>query len=101
MRDLAGLLKLLNLNTLIFKLIDQYEEVLIRIYLLNYEVQEEDQLTLKTKTKNVFHGVMLDMLILQKNIQKELKKLTQKLLKNLIMMRLSFLYKKKILTRLK
>ena len=99
MRDLAGLLKLLNLNTLIFKLIDQYEEVLIRIYLLNYEVQEEDQLTLKTKTKNVFHGVMLDMLILQKNIQKELNKLTKK--KNLIIINFSFLYKKKILTRLK
>ena len=99
MRDLAGLLKLLNLNTLIFKLIDQYEEVLIRIYLLNYEVQEEDQLTLKTKTKNVFHGVMLDMLILQKNIQKELNKLTKK--KNLIIINFSFLYNKKILTRLK
>ena len=99
MRDLAGLLKLLNLNTLIFKLIDQYEEVLIRIYLLNYEVQEEDQLTLKTKTKNVFHGVMLDMLILQKNIQKELNKKKKK--KNLIIINFSFLYNKKILTRLK
>ena len=28
---------------------------------------------LKTKIKNVFYGVMLDILILQKNIQKELK----------------------------
>ena len=28
--------------------------------------------------KNVFYGVMLDILILQKNIQKELKKLTKK-----------------------
>ena len=99
MKDLAGLLKLLNLNTLIFKLIDHYQEVLIRIYLLNYEVQEEDQLTLKTKTKNVFHGVMLDMLILQKNIQKELNKL--KKTKNLIIINFRFLYKKKILTRLK
>ena len=35
------------------------------------------------------------------NIQKEFKKMTKKLLKNLIMMELSFLYKKKILTRLK
>ena len=53
------------------------------------------------KIKNDFYGVMLDILILQKNIQKELEKLTNKLLKNLIMMELSFLYKKKILTRSK
>ena len=44
---------------------------------------------------------MLGILILHKNIQKEfLKKLTKKLLKSLIMMKLSFLYKKKILTKL-
>ena len=36
-----------------------------------------------------------------KSIQKELKKLTKKLLKNLIMMELSFLCKQKILERLK
>ena len=58
-------------------------------------------INIKNKDKKCFYSVMLDILILQKNIQKELKKLTQKLLKNLIMMRLSFLYKKKILTRLK
>ena len=50
-------------------------------------------------TKSAFYGVMLDILILQKNIQKELKKLTKKLLKNLIMMELGFPCKKKILTR--
>ena len=50
---------------------------------------------------HVFYGVILDILILQKNIQKELKKLTKKLLKNLIMMELSFQCKKKILTKLK
>ena len=57
--------------------------------------------TSKTKNKNIFYGVMLGILILQKNIQKELKKLTKKLLKNLIMMELSFPCKKKILARLK
>ena len=51
--------------------------------------------------KNVFYGVKLDILIFSINIQRELKKLTKKLLKNLIMMELSFLYKKKILTKLK
>ena len=55
----------------------------------------------KQKIKNVFYCVMLGILILQKNIQKELKKPTKKLLKNVIMMRLSFLFKKKILARLK
>ena len=48
---------------------------------------------------NVFYDVMLDILIFQINIQKEYKKMTKKLLKNLIMMELS--YKKKILTKLK
>ena len=47
------------------------------------------------------HIVMLDILILQNNIQKELKKPTKKLLKNLIMMKLSFQCKKKILAKLK
>ena len=38
---------------------------------------------------------MLDILIFQTTIQKELKQLTKKVLKNLIMMKLSFLQKKK------
>ena len=38
---------------------------------------------------------MLDRLIFQTTIQKELKQLTKKMLKNLIMMKLSFLQKKK------
>ena len=58
-------------------------------------------INIKNKDKNVFYGVMFDILTFQKSIQKELKKLTKKLLKSLIMMELSFLYKKKILTRLK
>ena len=48
-------------------------------------------INIKNKDKNVFCGVMLDMLILQTNIQKELTQLTNKLPKNLIMMKLSFL----------
>ena len=43
--------------------------------------EKEKDLTSKTKIKNVFYGVMLDILILQKNIQKEFKKLMKKLLK--------------------
>ena len=57
--------------------------------------------TSKTKMKNVFYAVMLDIIILSKNIQKEFKKLTKNLLKNLIMMELSFHCKKKISTKLK
>ena len=44
---------------------------------------------------------MLDILIFQINIQKEVKQMTKKLLKNLIIMGLSFLYKKNILPKLK
>ena len=58
-------------------------------------------INIKNKDQNVFYGVMLDILILQKNIQKELKKLTKKLLNRLIMMKLSFLCKKKKLRILK
>ena len=48
--DLAGLLNLLNLNTLIFQLIDHYQEVLIWIYLLNYQVQ----VNMKNKDEKCF-----------------------------------------------
>ena len=58
-------------------------------------------INIKNKDKKHFYGVMLDLLILQEKIQKELEKLTKKLLKNLIMMELSFQCKKKILTTLK
>ena len=61
----------------------------------------KELINIKNKDKKCFHGVTLDILILQKNIHKEFKKLTKKLLKDLIMIKLSFLYKKKILTRLK
>ena len=75
-------------------------------------------INIKNKIKNVFYGVMLGIVILQKNIKKELRKkvknllsilLIQKklhkkiksLLVILIMMELSFPCKKKILARLK
>ena len=35
--DLAGMLNQLNLNTLIFQLIDHYQEVFILIYLLKFK----------------------------------------------------------------
>ena len=41
-KDLAGMLNQLSLNTLTFRIIDHYEEVLIWTYLLNLEVQEKD-----------------------------------------------------------
>ena len=58
-------------------------------------------INIKHKDQKYFYGVMLGILIFQKNIQKEFKKPKKKLLKNLIMMELSFLFKKKILARLK
>ena len=56
---------------------------------------------IKNKDQKCIYGVMLDILILQKSIQKELKKLTKKLLRNFVMMELSFPRKKKILARLR
>ena len=38
-------------------------------------------INIKNKDQKCFYGFMLEILILQKNIQKELKKLTRKLLK--------------------
>ena len=55
----------------------------------------------KQGSKMFFYGAMLGMLILQKNIQKEFKNPTKKLLKNLIIVQLNLLIKKKILARLK
>ena len=61
MKDLAGLLNQLSLNTLKSQLIDHYQEVLIWTYLLNYKVQEKDLSTSKTRIKIVFYAVMLDI----------------------------------------
>ena len=91
MKDLVGLLNQLSYNTLIFQLKDPYQEVLIQTCLLNQNVQEKEYSTPKIKIKIFFDGVFLDILILQKNTKEEFKKLTKKLLKNLIMMELSFL----------
>ena len=57
-------------------------------------------INVKNKDQRCFYGVMLGILILQKIIYKEFKKLTKKLRKNLIMIKLSFLFTKKILAKL-
>ena len=53
-------------------------------------------INIKNKDQKIFYGAMLGILILQKKIRKELKQPTKKFLQNLIMMKLSFLLKKKI-----
>ena len=62
-------------NILTFPLIGPYQEAVIWTYLLRSPKKYQSKL--KTKTKNIFYGVMLDILILQKSIQKELKRLTK------------------------
>ena len=52
MKDLAGLLNQLSLNTLKFQLINHYQEVLIWTYLLNYKVQ--GLINIKNKDQNCF-----------------------------------------------
>ena len=61
----------------------------------------KELINIKKKIRNVFYGVMLDILILLKIIQEKFKKLIKDFLVVLIMMELSFLCKKKILARLK
>ena len=56
-------------------------------------------ISIKNKDQKCFYGAMLEILILQKINQKEFKKLTKKMLKNLIVMELSFQCKKNILAR--
>ena len=56
-------------------------------------------INIKNKDQKNFYGAMLGILILQKKIRKELKQPTKKFLQNLIMMKLSFLLKKKILAK--
>ena len=58
-------------------------------------------INIKNEDEKYFLWCHVRHLILQKNIQKEFKKLTKKLLKNVIMMELSFACKKKILAKLK
>ena len=55
-------------------------------------------INIKNKDKKCFYGVMLDILILQMNIQKELKKTDKKIAEKLDYHKISF--KKKILARL-
>ena len=58
-------------------------------------------ISIKNKDQKRFLWCHVRHINLQKNIRKKFKKLTKKLLKKLIMMELSFLYKKRILTKLK
>ena len=58
-------------------------------------------ISIKNKDQKCFLWCHVRHINLQKNIRKKFKKLTKKLLKKLIMMELSFLYKKRILTKLK
>ena len=114
MKDLAGLLNQLSLNASIFPLRDHYQEVLTYPYRSKKRINQHQ----KQRSKMFFYGVVFGILILQKNIQKEFKKLIKNLLRILliqktlemkiksllvilIMMKLSFPCKKKILARLK
>ena len=71
------MLNQLSLNTLIFQLIDHCQEVLD----IPVEVRSPRKglINIKNKDQKCFYGVMLDILILQKNIQKELKKIDKEI----------------------
>ena len=58
-------------------------------------------INIKKNEQKHFYGVMLGILIPEKNNLEELKQPTKKLLKNLIIMKLRFLCKKNVLARLR
>ena len=73
------------------QLIDHYKD---RPYVdlpIESKYPRKGLINIYNKDRKVLYVNMLDILILQKNTQEEQKKLTKNVLKNLIMMELSFL----------
>ena len=64
MKDLAGLLNQLSLNTLIFQVIDHYQEVFFIDLPVESKIPRKGLINIKNYDKNVFYGAMLDILIL-------------------------------------
>ena len=75
MKDLAGLLNLWSLNTITFRLLSGNSYMNLPV-LLKRPIK--GLIKSKNKHRKCFYGVMLDILILQKSIQKELKKTDKK-----------------------
>ena len=68
---------------------------------LPVELRSPRIINIKNKDKKYFSWCHVRHIKLSNKHPERIKKLTKKLLKNLIMMELRFLYKKKILTKLK
>ena len=68
------MLNQLSLNTLTFGPLAGSSYMNLPVQL---KIPRKGIISIKNKDQNVFYGVMLGILILQKSIQKELKKLTK------------------------
>ena len=68
------MLNQLSLNTLTFGPLAGSSYINLPVQL---KTPRKGIISIKNKDQNLFYGVMLDILILQKSIQKEFKKLTK------------------------
>ena len=68
---------------------------------IELKIPRKGLINIKNKDKKCFLWCHVRHINLSNKHPERIKKMTKKLLKNLIMMELSFLYKKKILTKLK
>ena len=68
------MLNQLSLNTLTFGPLAGSSYINLPVQL---KTPRKGIISIKNKDQNLFYGVMLDILILQKSIQKEFKKLTR------------------------
>ena len=81
MKDLAGLLKQSSLNTLTFQPLSGSSYISLTVELRN---PRKELINMKNKDQKHFYSAMLGILILQKNIKKELEKLIKNLLSILL-----------------
>ena len=83
MTDLAGLLNPLTLNTLIFPLIDLYQEVVRWTYLLNLRSPRKELINIKNKDQKCFLWYHVRHINPSKEHPERIRKINKKLVKHI------------------
>ena len=83
MTDLAGLLNPLTLNTLIFPLIDLYQEVVRWTYLLNLRSPRKELINIKNKDQKCFLWYHVRHINPSKEHPERIRKVDKKLVKHI------------------
>ena len=83
MMDLAGLLNPLTLNTLIFPLIDLYQEVVRWTYLLNLRSPRKELINIKNKDQKCFLWYHVRHINPSKEHPERIRKINKKLVKHI------------------